>query len=208
LPTTYTCTHTRTTTKNIGNNNHNNSNNNNDDDRYRQHRDHLNDLLDSAGCEQAQAVKIRKFFRLSYCRLQHDRDAAVLSRVSQRQHGAFVQSHTCAVLSGLSVFREPDPAEGATVRDRHLLFVHAVSEKLVARMFPALEQLVCQGARTFEPTCYMYIIRRGLVGSRGRVFRAGDVLGEDIVCTNLERQYVVSVRHEFFLFSSFSFFSV
>ena len=35
----------------------------------------------------------------------------------------------------------------------------------------------------------MYIINRGLVGSRGRVLRKGDVLGGDIICQCIRRNY-------------------
>eukprot|EP00750_Incisomonas_marina_P025062 INCI5309.2.p1 GENE.INCI5309.2~~INCI5309.2.p1 ORF type:complete len:507 (-),score=92.34 INCI5309.2:2903-4423(-) len=109
--------------------------------RYRLHRDHLNDLLKLAGCDQSQAIKIRKFFRLSFCRIQHERNAAVLSQMSQRQKGTFVQTLYCTALSTMSVFRPPDPSEGEMVQDRHILFINAISEKLVSRVYPAFEQV-------------------------------------------------------------------
>ena len=106
--------------------------------RYRLHRDHLNDLLKLAGCDQAQAVKIRRFFRLSFCKIQHERNAVVLSQMSQRQKGTFVQTLYCTALTTLSVFRPPPKSAGATIRDRHVLFINAVSEKLVARVYLSL----------------------------------------------------------------------
>jgi len=109
--------------------------------RYRSHRDHLNDLLKLAGCGQQQAIKIRRFFRLSFCKIQHERNAAVLSQMSQRQKGTFVQSLYCTALSTLSFFKEPPPAAGPIVLDRHVLFINAISEKLVARVYPAFEQV-------------------------------------------------------------------
>ena len=35
----------------------------------------------------------------------------------------------------------------------------------------------------------MYVLRRGLVGSEGRVFNRGSVLGDDIVCLSQRRRY-------------------
>ena len=38
----------------------------------------------------------------------------------------------------------------------------------------------------------MYIIRRGLLGSEGRVYRANHILGDDIVCSDFERTYSIN----------------
>ena len=35
----------------------------------------------------------------------------------------------------------------------------------------------------------MYIITEGLVGSKSRTLRTGDVLGEDIICQHISRSY-------------------
>ena len=51
---------------------------------------------------------------------------------------------------------------------------------------------MCKGERTTQPTCNLYIIRRGLLGSEGRVYRANHILGEDIVCENFERTYNIN----------------
>jgi len=38
----------------------------------------------------------------------------------------------------------------------------------------------------------MYIIRRGLLGSAGRVYRVNNILGEDIICRDFERFYSIN----------------
>ncbi len=67
----------------------------------------------------------------------------------------------------------------------------AAAPLLLLLLLPPPRQLVPFGERTTQPTCYMYIVRSGLLGSRGRVCARDSILGEDVVCRDFERQYNV-----------------
>jgi len=67
------------------------------------------------------------------------------------------------------------------------LFIGSLAGKLTPVAFGSREKLIRNHEIAGESK--MYLINRGLVGSRGRVLRKGDVVGSDIICPKLERNY-------------------
>ena len=81
-----------------------------------------------------------------------------------------------------------------TGTERDEAFVTAVALQMTTRACPREELLI----RTGENASCLYIVRRGLVGCHGKVFRKGKWLGEDmIIGAKMKRQVVDGCRVTF-----------
>ena len=149
--------------------------------------DNLDDYMNMACCSLEHKTRLRSFFNK---RALIDKDKyykAVLNECSPEIQADLAARLYKDSLLHVKFMRPPDEIDD----HRRFHFIGAVSMKMQVAAFPAHEFLITKGESTGN-TSRMFIIRRGLVGSSGRIFsrEAGkNVLGEDIICRSQTRMY-------------------
>ena len=149
--------------------------------------ENLDEYMHQANCTTEHKVRLRAFFNR---RALIGKDAyfkSVLNECSPE-----IQAFLAALLYKDSLMHIPfmQPPKG-TPEHREHHFIGRVCMLMSAEAFPAHEYLITKGEGTGGQS-KMFVIRRGLVGCKGRVFSreiGKNVLGEDIICLNQVRTY-------------------
>ena len=149
--------------------------------------DNLNRWLHEYNCDGPLRRRLRHFFNLSQPLLKDKYYDDVLAKMSPGLRGEFCASLYRESLARVEFLQPPKSISA----DRKTQFLGILAQKLQPRAFPAGEQLIREGDGTSDANSLMYIVRRGLLGAKGRVIRSGGVIGEDIICRSSRRWYRV-----------------
>ena len=148
---------------------------------FNQQLDHLNVYMKKVNTPTELKVKLRQYIMHSKDLLHHKYFSRVVTTLSPGLRGQFANHTSGAWVRRISFFNG-GPA------DEDVRFMDAITQHLKAELYPPGEALVSPG----EPTNKLFIISKGLVARLGRVYRAGDVLGEDVILTHGTRHYSIN----------------
>ena len=144
---------------------------------FQEMMDSVNRFIKDSSLSKDLAAQIRAFFRYRRNATDMSRYIRIISTLSPQMRGAVALELNSGWMQNVSLF------DGCP---ENLLI--EVSFVVKPRSFPPMEEFIS----TQHMTTAMFIIRRGLVASKGRVKGAGSVFGEDVILASVPYKYTAT----------------
>lgn len=145
---------------------------------FRQTMDHLNAYLEEMKIDHDLRKHIRMYFMQCQARFQHVYYKKVVGYMSPGLQGQFAAHCHADWFKTIPFF---------TVGEDQAKFITDLVQRLKVLTFPAQETIVAAG----ELARCMYIVKKGLVASRGAILRTGNNFGSDFILEAARRDYSV-----------------
>jgi len=144
---------------------------------YYQSMDNLNSFMEDRRFPQDLRERLRDYFRFKRGTQGVADWQAVISQMSPALQGEVANYIYAEQISTVSFFRGCPPR-----------FTPQLAMALRTESYPAGETIVRPG----EPADQMYIVEKGLVAAKGRIYSGGSVFGQDMVYENSRRTYTAN----------------
>merc|ERR1740130_1347002 len=150
-----------------------------DETDFHQTMDHLNNYMNDVKAPPEMRRRMRQYFHARKSLHKDKYYIEVLDMMSPGLRGQFSCYCHGSWITKIHFFSKSESEATQSI------FISSIAQNLRAKAYPAAESVIKRG----EPCGNMYIIRKGLIGSQGRIFRVGQYLGEDIILAHATRPY-------------------